>query len=1140
MGVNEFRVLRKMDVRCSLFKLLLFQMLVAWCAAKHVTIDLTKSTGDADKDVQDTIKNLLHTGIYSHRHLDASKVQVVHPVKVTRFGELVSHAVDHSHAHGHARARRDLHFTEQHQPHVVHYNLTVDGRELRLDLRPSVTFITPAMVVERRRVDGWTRSQPHPDATSCHYTGSIQGQPASSVALSACDGLAGLLRTEHGEYWIEPSNQKPNDSSEARPHVIFKRSAVDKVEAWHRAKREVDSRTRSNTQINRNSHEKNTQHYNKRPRPNANRRYRENKEAMDKRRREYLEQRRRRMEMMRKNPAEYRRHQHILRMEERRLQSNSRSHSVESSKSADQASLEARRRNRNRLADQKRLQRVRNRRRRRRSTNCATKQPSYLWRKQNMLRQETTRQKNDYTNKMQGHPRNSHHHNLAHSRDGARRSTRSVSKPRHVEVLLVADKTMTEFHEQGSLETYLLTIMNMVSSLYMDPSIGNYIKVVVVKIILVDQIEAAPDLEVTTNADITLASFCRWQHMLNPEDDDNPHHHDVAILVTRQDICSQHDAPCSTLGVAHVAGMCKPDRSCSVNEDNGIMLAHTITHELGHNFGLYHDTEKIGCHRREGSTLHIMTPIFEADTVQVAWSRCSKRDVTNFLDAGLGECLSDRPSQEPTYVYPEVPAGVTFDAASQCHWQFGPDAVVCSKPGELCERLWCQVSNTCKTLLRPAAPGTTCGEDMWCQNQTCVHRSPSPVPRDGGWGPWSEWSECSRTCGAGVSTQSRECNNPEPQNNGNYCIGDRSRYKICNTDPCPINEPSFREVQCSKHNNMTYKNETISEWIPYFDQDKPCELQCVARDGSDVEMLGGFVADGTPCRQSIGARDMCIAGVCYKVGCDWIVGSDTEEDKCGVCGGNGSACKTVQGIYSKGTTKQSGFSEVAVIPAGSRNVKIQEKVNPGNFISIGSAKSNKIYLNGARNATLTEYFVAGTQAIYERDRDWEKVRIVGPLAEDIKVYQRIYSGRHRNPGVTYQYTVDRQRMRRRYKYRVSEWSACSVSCGIGYMRRKYECVDDHNRTVDLSQCYHNESPRHEAMMQQCRQPACPPHTLHTHWWVGAWNPCSKPCHMPGEEITKQRGVYCVDKLTNKVIEDSECDALSKPISTIKCADVPAC
>lgn len=78
----------------------------------------------------------------------------------------------------------------------------------------------------------------------------------------------------------------------------------------------------------------------------------------------------------------------------------------------------------------------------------------------------------------------------------------------------------------------------------MDPSIGNYIKVVVVKIILVEETDAAPELEVSTNADSTLSSFCRWQHRLNPEDDANPHHHDVAILVTRKDICSQHNAPC--------------------------------------------------------------------------------------------------------------------------------------------------------------------------------------------------------------------------------------------------------------------------------------------------------------------------------------------------------------------------------------------------------------------------------------------------------------------------------------------------------------------------------------------------------------------------------------------------------------------
>ncbi|VVC95252.1 unnamed protein product [Leptidea sinapis] len=878
------------------------------------------------------------------------------------------------------------------------------------------------MVVERRTATGRTRSRPQEQATSCHYTGSIRGQPSSRIAISACDGLAGQLRTEQGEFWIEPSNHLPTDSSNGRPHIIFKRSAVDKVQTYYRKKRELDS---TNTQIHYNRDANGRERHIKRNSKQRGSTKRNNKEVMDPRRRAYLEERRRRLELLRRDPVAYRREQ-ARRAEERRAISASRVLSSEYS-----SSVELQLKNKTTKARfEQRPRRIRTRRRRkRRSKNCATKQPPYQWKTNNSQNNKSgENRKNKYGKKY-----HRSHHQLNNRRDleASRRSTRSVSKPRHVEVLLVADKSMTDFHNEGNLETYLLTIMNMVSSLYMDPSIGNYIKVVVVKIILVEELQAAPELDVSTNADSTLASFCKWQNLQNPDNDNDPHHHDVAILVTRQDICSQHDTPCSTLGVAHVAGMCKPDRSCSVNEDNGIMLAHTITHELGHNFGLYHDTEKIGCSRRDGATLHIMTPIFEADTVQVAWSRCSKRDVTNFLDAGLGECLSDRPAQDEPYEYPEVPAGVMFDAASQCHLQFGAEAVVCAKPTELCEHLWCLVNNTCKTMLRPAAPGTTCGEDMWCQNQTCVARTPSPIPRDGGWGPWSDWSECSRTCGAGVSTQFRECNNPEPLNNGHYCIGDRSRYKICNTDPCPINDPSFREVQCAKYNNMTYNNDTISEWIPYVDQDKPCELLCVPRSRNDVEMVGGFVADG----------------VCYKVGCDWIVDSEVEEDECGVCGGDGSACKTVQGIYNKDTTRQSGFSEVAVIPAGSRNVRIQEKVSPGNYISIGSAKSRKIYLNGARNATLTEYFVAGAQAIYERDRDWEKVRISGPLAEDIKVYQRIFRGKHRNPGVTYQYTVDQPK--KRFHYRLSEWSACSVSCGTGRMHRNYQCVDESNYTVPV-------------------------------------------------------------------------------------------
>lgn len=70
------------------------------------------------------------------------------------------------------------------------------------------------------------------------------------------------------------------------------------------------------------------------------------------------------------------------------------------------------------------------------------------------------------------------------------RSKRSISTPRHVEVLVVADTTMMAFHQDGDVETYLLTIMNMVSALYLDPTIGNFINIVVVRIILVEEEEA--------------------------------------------------------------------------------------------------------------------------------------------------------------------------------------------------------------------------------------------------------------------------------------------------------------------------------------------------------------------------------------------------------------------------------------------------------------------------------------------------------------------------------------------------------------------------------------------------------------------------------------------------------------------------
>lgn len=70
---------------------------------------------------------------------------------------------------------------------------------------------------------------------------------------------------------------------------------------------------------------------------------------------------------------------------------------------------------------------------------------------------------------------------------------------------------MVEFHEEAdNVEMYLLTMMNMVSSLYKDPTIGNSIQVVVVRIMVLEEDNAYEDLNVTHAASSTLDSFCRF------------------------------------------------------------------------------------------------------------------------------------------------------------------------------------------------------------------------------------------------------------------------------------------------------------------------------------------------------------------------------------------------------------------------------------------------------------------------------------------------------------------------------------------------------------------------------------------------------------------------------------------------------
>lgn len=123
----------------------------------------------------------------------------------------------------------------------------------------------------------------------------------------------------------------------------------------------------------------------------------------------------------------------------------------------------------------------------------------------------------------------------------------------------------------------------------------------------------------------------------------------------------------------------------------------------------------------------------------------------------------------------------------------------------MCRRLWCTAPlwdhhQQCHTQHMPWADGTPCGIDKWCHRGECVSRR-NLEPVHGQWGEWGRYGECSRTCGGGVKRKYRECDNPAPKNGGNYCIGERVKYRSCGTRECPPGSPDFRYVL-----NILYEN----------------------------------------------------------------------------------------------------------------------------------------------------------------------------------------------------------------------------------------------------------------------------------------------------------------------------------------------
>ncbi|XP_061457734.1 uncharacterized protein LOC133372736 [Rhineura floridana] len=90
---------------------------------------------------------------------------------------------------------------------------------------------------------------------------------------------------------------------------------------------------------------------------------------------------------------------------------------------------------------------------------------------------------------------------------------------------------------------------------------------------------------------------------------------------------------------------------------------------------------------------------------------------------------------------------------------------------------WSVCSETCAGLKRrvrmcdhpaPSRGGLPCKGE---KDELIMCSDDNRCPVDGLWSPWASWTPCPISCGLGVVSRSRRCNNPSPQHGGNNCSG---------------------------------------------------------------------------------------------------------------------------------------------------------------------------------------------------------------------------------------------------------------------------------------------------------------------------------------------------------------------------------